>query len=69
MKQIEKLRLGVTALTDQVYAGIPDKDGKSFRESVDVTSDFLKCVLDWCAKPQIISCGDKKWEVTVKEIK
>ncbi len=67
---LEKLRLAVTALSDQVHVGIPEKDEKSFKDSVDITNDFIQCVIDWCSgyKRTISGCG-KKYEITVREIK
>ena len=42
-----EIRLGVSPLTETVYAGTLLKDGKTWGASKqDVTSDFIKCVLD-----------------------
>ena len=68
--ELDNIRLGVTALTDSIHAGIPDKDNHSFKHSKVVTSDFIKCLIDWCGNSRrTISGGGKYWEITVKEIK
>jgi hypothetical protein len=41
------IRLGVTALTGSVKAGIPNKDNSSFKGGgCDVTGDFLRCIIE-----------------------
>ena len=60
----------MTAIGEKVCVGLPDKDGISFKEKHDVTSDFIKCVVEWGGGyRRTITVGDKKWEVVVKEIK
>jgi len=44
---LEKIRLAVTAITNSVVATIPNKDGKTMRCKHDVTSDFLKCIVEY----------------------
>lgn len=66
--EIEKIRLGKSALTDNVFAGIPLKDGQ-WRHKIDITNDFITCVIRrWENQTEIISAGEHKWEITVKKI-
>ena len=68
--ELEKLRLSMTALGEKVCVGIPEKDNISFKCKHDVTNDFIKAVIDWGGGyKRTITAGDKKWEVSVKEIK
>jgi len=68
--ELEKLRLSTTALGERVCIGISDKDGISFKTKHDVTSDFIKAVIDWGGGyKRKITAGNKCWEVTVKKIK
>lgn len=42
-----KLRLATAALSGNIYAGYPTKDGMALKEPRhDVTSDVLKCVAE-----------------------
>lgn len=44
---IEKTRLAVAVLSEQVYITIPSKDGKFMKHRHDLTSDFLRCIVDY----------------------
>jgi hypothetical protein len=67
---LEKVRLSMTAMTEDVCVGIPDKDNQSFVHKHNVTNDFIKTVIDWCGGyKRTISGGGKKYEITCKEIK
>lgn len=44
---ITKIRLGVTAITKNIVAMIPNKAGTMSLHKHDVTSDFLKCIIDY----------------------
>ena len=54
--ELEKIRLAVTAITQNIVATIPSKDGVTMLHKHDVTSDFLKCIIDYGA--------NKKWNIT-----
>ena len=67
---LEKVRLSVTAITEEVCVGILEKDNLSFRHKHNVTNDFIKAVSDWCGGyKRTINGGGKKYEITCKEIK
>lgn len=67
--ELNDIRLGVTAITESINAGIPDKDNHSFKHSKDVTNDFIKCVIEWCGGfKRTIHGNGKTWEITVKEV-
>ena len=67
---LEKVRLSMTAITEDVCVGIPDKDNQSFKHKHIVTNDFIKTVIDWCGGyKRTINGGGKKYEITCKEIK
>jgi hypothetical protein len=58
--ELEKIRLAVTAITQNIVATIPSKDGITMLHKHDVTSDFLKCIIDYGAnKKWNIAGGDK----------
>ena len=68
--ELEKLRLGKSALTDNVYVGIVENDKISFKHHHDVTSDFYKAIVDWCmGQTRIIKGGGKQFKITCEEIK
>lgn len=46
---IEKTRLAVAVLSEQVYITIPSKNGKFMKHRHDLTSDFLRCIVDYGA--------------------
>lgn len=68
---LEKLRLGVTAMTDEIVVGIPSKDNKSLLHQKVVTNDFIAALIDWnggCRR--IITSSDgTEWEIIVKKTK
>lgn len=70
---LEKIRLAVTAITNNVVATIPNKDGLTMRHKHDVTSDFLKCIIDYGANSKFNIAGggkgDKEYQVAIIEKK
>lgn len=67
--ELEKIRLGHSPLTDNIYAGTILKEGV-WRNKHDVTNDFLSAVIArFEGKKETISAGKEKWEITVKKIK
>ena len=68
--ELSKIRIAKSALTDNVYAGIPAKDNISFLHKADVTNDFIKAIIEWGAGfKRTIKGGGKTYEITVKEVK
>lgn len=68
--KLEELRLMKSAITDNFYVGKPSKDGLTWSSKIDVTNDFLACVLArWAGYTENITCDNgKKYEIAVKEI-
>ena len=68
---LEKIRLAVTAISNKVVATIPSKDGITMLHKHDVTSDFLKCIIDYGANTMFTiaggDAGDKEYQVAIKE--
>lgn len=69
--ELEKIRLAVTAISNNVVVSIPSKDGITMLHKHDVTSDFLQCIIDYGANTRfnIIGGGKdaKEFQVMVKE--
>lgn len=53
--ELSKIRLAVTAIEQRVVVTIPSKDGFTMLHKHDVSSDFLKCIIDFGA--------NKKWDI------
>ncbi len=59
--ELTNIRLAVTAISKNVVATIPSKDNRTMLHKHDVTSDFLKCIIDYGANTRWnISGGDEK---------
>ena len=68
--ELDKVRLSMSALTEEIFVGTLSNDGKSFKHKKNITNDFIKALIDWGGGyRRTITAGDKKWEVTVKELK
>lgn len=69
--ELENIRLAKSPLSDTIYAGVLEKDGKKWRDKVDITGDFITAVLArWNGFKEVIRDPDgKKYEISVKEIK
>jgi hypothetical protein len=72
--ELEKIRLAVTAITNTVVATIPSKDNRTMLHKHDVTSDFLKCIIDYGANSRWNIAGEegsnvKEYEVACVEKK
>jgi hypothetical protein len=71
VSQPKPLRLAVAALTRNVYIGRIDKSGLNFldRGKQDVTSDFLRAVIDrFEGPPSCIANSKGVFRVTVEKI-
>jgi hypothetical protein len=67
--ELDDIVLGCSPLTGNVFAGIPLKDGETWRHKKEVTQSFLNCVISkWEDSSEIIQAGENKWEITVKKI-
>ncbi|CAB1251609.1 protein of unknown function [Ruminococcaceae bacterium BL-6] len=72
---INELRMGVSALTETIMVGIPNKDNTGFKYKTDLKSDFLKCVIEYFGDINMkvddafgreINGGDKTYYITIK---
>jgi hypothetical protein len=66
----ENLKLAKSAATDEIYLGRVSTDGTSWVSGKrNMTQDFLQCVMDrWMGYTETITAGDRKFEISVKEI-
>lgn len=68
----ENLKLGVSPLTDTVFAGRLNKKGNMWQQKVDVTEQFLGCVIQYF-KPgtenTISADGKPVAKITIEMIK
>lgn len=67
---LENLHIAKSALTDTVYVGYINNDGKTWRKKNDVTDEFLTAVVDWwngCSQ-EIIASNGKVYKITVERI-
>lgn len=69
--ELENIRLAVTAISQNIVATIPSKDGITMLHKHDVTSDFLRCIIDYGANKKWNIAGgnegDKEYEVACVE--
>ena len=69
--ELGKIRLAVTAISKNIVVTIPSKDNRTMLHKHDVTSDFLKCIIDYGANSRWNIAGgdegDKEYEVAVVE--
>lgn len=72
---IDGLRMGVSALTENIMVGVPIKGNQGFKYKTNLTSDFLKCVIDYFGESDMkvnnvfgreINGGDKTYYITIK---
>lgn len=69
--ELNELRLGISALTEEVQVGVIDKkDSMSWLHKKNIHNDFLHAVITcWKNKIQVVKNGEGAFEITVKEIK
>lgn len=70
---LDKVTLGVSPLTNTVFAGVSKKNprgpGLMWLSKKDVTQDFLGAVIQrWENQKEIIQSGKDKWEISVKKL-
>lgn len=74
---IDKLRMGVSALTENVMVGIPMKNNQGLEYKKNLTNDFLKCVIEYFGEQDMkvndafgreINGGDKTYYITIKRV-
>jgi len=69
--ELEKLRLNISPLTDEVYVGTVKKNSPEWINKHAITNDFLSCVITrWNGYKESITVSDgKTYEISVKELK
>jgi hypothetical protein len=68
-KTLERVRIGVSPLTERVYVGTLRNDHE-WRNKVDRTNDFLAALLEWCPagyEREIVGSDGRVFFVTVQE--
>ncbi len=66
---LEKIRLGITPLTEECYAGVLKSDDE-WKHKINVHNDFIHAVINcWKNKKQIVTTPDgTKYEIQVKQL-
>lgn len=67
----EQIKLGISPVTDTVFAGRLNKKGNMWLEKADVTDMFIGCVIQrFEGSVETIESSDgSEYEITVKKIK
>jgi hypothetical protein len=68
----ENLKLGVSPITNTVFAGRVNKKGDMWIDKVDITKQFLACVVDYFSKEGITvirANGEPILEITVTDLR
>jgi hypothetical protein len=75
MPKLENIHLGFSPLTERVYMGTQMKDGKTWKDKIDVTQEFLAMLFHWCPPGYQITMSrniegkeEKYYRVSVMEI-
>lgn len=68
---LNNIRIAKSAIDDTVYAGYINKDGITFKQKKDVTSDFIAAVIArWNGYEEILTSSDgKQYRIRVQECK
>lgn len=71
---MKEIKLGVSPITNEIYAGYVNKKGNMWLEKQDVTIPALVCVAQHCLKfgsPVIIQKenGEPEFEIIVKDLR
>lgn len=67
---LEKITIGHSPLTDEIFAGTHNKAGNKWINKINVTNAFIGCVISrWENHKEVIESGKDKWEITVKKLK
>ncbi len=68
--RIEQIHLAKSALTDQIYVGILDKDGLSWKDKKEVTNEFIAVAIQrWGGFEETITgSSGKVYRISIKEI-
>lgn len=73
--ELDDLVLGVSPLTETVFAGVLDKRSLGnmplWLHKKDVTSDVLKCIIEKVGDGMVLNvgAGDEQWEISVVKLK
>ena len=72
--ELDDLVLGVSPLTETVFAGVPDKRSLGnmplWLHKKDVTSDVLKCIIEKVGDGMVLNvgAGGEQWEISVVKL-
>ena len=67
--ELEKITLGYSDLSEEIYAGVLNKAGNKWLNKKNVTNEFTDCVIrKYEGMTTTVSSGSDKWEITVKKI-
>lgn len=69
--ELEDLRLGISATTEECQVGIMDKNNPNlWKHKKEIHNDFLYAVVTcWAGKEQTIRQGEYEYVISVKKIK
>ncbi len=69
--ELEKLRLGISAMSDQCFAGILSKNDRMWLHKVNVHNDFIHAVITkWNGQIETVTdANGTVYEISIKEIK
>lgn len=67
---LDNITLGLSGLTDNVYAGVLNKKKTMWLNKKDVTQSFIDCVIKrWEGHKELIENGESQWEITVEKLR
>ena len=72
--ELEKVRIGASPITDEVFVGITNKSGNLWLKKVNATNQFYDAVLshflgDARKTERILKTGSSEFKITVERIK
>ncbi len=66
---MNKLRLGISPITDRVYAGYVKDNGQEWKPGkYDVTEDFKRCIVLYCTEQMELEIAGMKFRVACERI-
>lgn len=67
--QLEKIVLGLSPITDTIFAGVTNKAGNKWLKKTDVTQSFINVAIQrWDGQIEEITDGTNTWEISVKKV-
>jgi hypothetical protein len=66
---VSQLRLGLSPLTQKVYAGQIKQNGYEWKQGkTDVTEDFVRCVVQYCSEEVEFEVDGMRFRATCERI-